>query len=56
MRQQTEQWRQQQLSNDIAKLIIYRAFMPPRYSLVGSFWRNSRIALSCGTNNGLHKR
>ena len=27
MRRQTEQWRQQQLSNDTAKLIIYRAFI-----------------------------
>jgi Domain of unknown function (DUF932) len=27
MRRQTEQWRQQQLGNEIAKLIIYRAFI-----------------------------
>jgi hypothetical protein len=27
MRRQTEQWRQQQLSNDTAKLIVYRAFI-----------------------------
>jgi hypothetical protein len=27
MRRQTEQWRQQQLANETAKLIIYRAFI-----------------------------